>query len=251
MKIVIVTGGFDPVHSGHIDYINSARALGDVLFVGVNSDSWLTRKKGRPFMPFIERVDILKNIKSVDRVIEFDDSDDTAINAIEQVKIQYPNDEIIFANGGDRTKENIPEMVVGGVEFVFGVGGNNKKNSSSWILEEWKSPKTERSWGYYRTIYEPDKTFKAKELIVNPGQTLSMQQHQNRAEHWFVAEGYATIYTIENSREILLGVFGKHQSINIPKQSWHRLANETDKQLKLIELQYGTECVEEDIIRKQ
>ena len=250
MKIVIVTGGFDPLHSGHIAYFKAAKTLGDWLIVGLNSDEWLARKKGRPFMPLQERMAIIGNLNIVDEVMIYDDSDGSSCEAIRLAKQRYPDAYIIFANGGDRTKDNIPEMVFNDVEFVFAVGGEDKKNSSSWILEDWKSPKTSRPWGYYRTIYEPDRTFKAKELIVEPGKTLSMQQHQHRAEHWFVAEGYATIYTIENEHETLLGVFGKHQSINIPKQSWHRLANETGNQLKLIELQYGTECVEEDIIRK-
>jgi cytidyltransferase-like protein len=139
-KIVLVTGGFDPVHSGHISYIRAARELGDVLIVGVNSDSWLVRKKGEPFMPLDERGAIIEEFKSVDAVIVFDDSDGTAIDAIKQVLELYPEDEVIFANGGDRTLDNIPEMVVESerLHFVFGVGGEDKKNSSSWILKDYK-----------------------------------------------------------------------------------------------------------------
>ena len=138
-KIVLVTGGFDPVHSGHIEYINAARKLGDVLFIGLNSDDWLIRKKGKPFMPWNERHIILSNIRSVDDVFAFDDSDGTAIDAIRRIREENPDHTIIFANGGDRTKENIPEMECGleDVEFVFGVGGQDKKNSSSWILSNW------------------------------------------------------------------------------------------------------------------
>ena len=109
-KIVLVTGGFDPVHSGHVSYIRAARELGDVLIVGVNSDSWLVRKKGEPFMPLDERGAIIEEFKSVDVVIVFDDSDGTAIDAINQVLEMYPEDEVFFANGGDRTLDNIPEM---------------------------------------------------------------------------------------------------------------------------------------------
>ena len=76
--IVLVTGGFDPIHSGHINYIKEAKKLGDILVVGVNSDDWLTRKKGRPFMPLSERAEILRNIVGVDFVIDFDDSDGSA-----------------------------------------------------------------------------------------------------------------------------------------------------------------------------
>jgi mannose-6-phosphate isomerase-like protein (cupin superfamily) len=179
------------------------------------------------------------------------DDYNSAINFIKQVKAHYPNDKIIFANGGDRTSENIPEMAVEGVEFVFGIGGENKANSSSWILEEWKAPKTERTWGYYRVIHEYDRHTKVKELAVPPGGKLSMQRHQERAEHWFVAEGSATVYTINQATDIdLHGTYAQHQSLHIPQGMWHQLANETDKQLKLVEIQYGTNCVEEDIERQ-
>lgn len=137
--IVIATGGFDPVHSGHIAYLNAAKELGDMLIVGVNSDEWLTRKKGKPFMPFRERFAVVFNLKSVDNMVLFDDDDNTAIDAIRQTRLMYPTYKIIFANGGDRTKDNIPEMSFedDNLEFVFGVGGENKMNSSSKILENW------------------------------------------------------------------------------------------------------------------
>lgn len=139
MRIVLVTGGFDPIHSGHISLLNQAALLGDKLIVGINSDDWLTRKKGQPFMTWQEREIIISNLHMVNEVISFDDSDNTAIDSIRKVKEKYPNDGIIFANGGDRTKDNIPEMVFDDVQFVFGVGGTNKANSSSWILEKWKN----------------------------------------------------------------------------------------------------------------
>lgn len=133
-RVVLVTGGFDPLHSGHIAYFQAARRLGDMLVVGVNSDAWLERKKGRAFMPSSERITIIQHLKMVSHCILFNDNDDTAIEAINNVKMMYPNSHIIFANGGDRTQENIPEMVCKDVEFVFGVGGEEKINSSSWIL---------------------------------------------------------------------------------------------------------------------
>ena len=252
-KIVLVTGGFDPLHSGHIEYFKAARALGDRLIVGVNSDMWLTRKKGRPFMPWAERANIVQGLEIVDQVIAFDDSDGSACQAIEQVKAEYPTGEIIFANGGDRTDKNIPEMRVSGARFVFGVGGFNKANSSSWILEEWKSPKTERPWGYYRVLHEVPGEFttKVKELTVVPGQRLSMQRHTERSEFWFVAQGQATVYGVDTSTDLeLIGRYNQHESLYIPKTSWHQLANEGTEPLKLIEIQYGTSCVEEDIERK-
>jgi cytidyltransferase-like protein len=138
-KIVIATGGFDPIHSGHIAYLNEAKKLGDFLIVGLNSDHWLQRKKGKFLLSFNERFCILSHLKMVDFVINFDDSDNSAKNAIIKVRSANVNEKIIFANGGDRTSENIPEMSLNddNLEFVFGVGGNFKMNSSSWILNKW------------------------------------------------------------------------------------------------------------------
>ena len=254
MKIVLCTGGFDPLHSGHIAYFDAARTLGDRLVVGINSDAWLTRKKGRPFMPAAERRAIIENLRMVDRVVEFNDDDDTAIDAIRAVRDYYirPGTKFIFANGGDRTADNIPEMVFDDVDFRFGVGGENKMNSSSWILTEWKTPRTDRAWGHYRVLHEVGPHTKLKELTVMPGQRLSMQRHDQRAEFWFVAEGEATVYTIDDAstdQEIKFELT-VHQNTIINTNEWHQLCNETDQPLKLIEIQYGNRCVEEDIERK-
>jgi cytidyltransferase-like protein len=251
-KIVLVTGGFDPLHSGHIAYLESAKKLGDILVVGVNSDAWLTRKKGQAFMPWRERSAIIRALHCVDFVIDFDDADGTARHAIQMTRQSYPQDHIIFANGGDRTDKNIPEMDINdtNLKFAFGVGGFNKANSSSWILEEWKAPKTERAWGYYRVLHEVPGT-KVKELTVMPGQSLSMQRHHDRAEHWHVAEGTATVYSInKKSDQELLGEFGPHTHIHINRNEWHQLCNKTDQPLKIVEIQYGENCVEDDIERK-
>ena len=251
MKIVLVTGGFDPVHSGHIAYFKAARELGDKLYVGLNSDAWLRRKKGSAFMPWSERAAVVAAMHVVDRIIEFDDADGSSCAAIEAVKLLHPDHEIVFANGGDRTAVNIPEMAVQDVIFKFGVGGEDKKNSSSWILEEWKTPKTTRAWGYYRVLHEVGANTKLKELTVAPKTCLSMQRHDQRAEFWFVAQGEAAIYTLDNSSDHdLVGHFGVHEHIWIAKNQWHMLCNETDQPIKLIEIQYGENCVEEDIERK-
>jgi len=251
MKIVLVTGGFDPVHSGHIAYLKAARELGDKLIVGVNSDEWLKRKKGKSFMPISERVSIIENLKPVDGVLLFNDNDGSAIEAIKNVRQLYPDAHIVFANGGDRTANNIPEMIFDDVEFVFGVGGEDKKNSSSWILTEWKTPKTSRAWGYYRVLHEVGAGVKLKELTVAPKTCLSMQRHEQRAEFWFVAEGEAAVYTLDASTyHDLKCHMTAHQHTFIATNEWHMLCNETDQPLKLIEIQYGENCIEEDIERK-
>ena len=252
-KIVLVTGGFDPLHSGHIEYFKSAKKLGDLLVVGINSDSWLSRKKGAPFMPDQERNGIVKNLSMVDRTIFFNDRDGSAKEAIRDLRALYPNDQIIFANGGDRTQENIPEMDIkdDNLVFAFGVGGENKMNSSSWILQEWKAPKTERVWGYYRVLHEQGKDVKVKELTVEPGKCLSMQRHKDRGEHWFVSEGTATVYTLNRSTDVeLIGKFNKFENLHIGKTEWHQLCNETESPLKIVEIQYGDNCIEDDIERK-
>ena len=251
MKIVIVTGGFDPIHSGHIALLKEAKNLGHALAVGLNSDEWLRRKKGHEFMPWSERSAIIENLKMVDIVFSFDDSDGSAIDAIKRVKEVYPEDEIIFANGGDRTKDNIPEMVFEDVEFVFGIGGEDKKNSSSWILDEWKSPKTARPWGYYKVLHQVGKEVKLKELTVDPGKSLSMQKHKQRAEFWFVSEGEASVYTLNRKTDSeLVGKFTQFDHTWIANNEWHQLVNETSEPLRIIEIQYGSDCSEEDIERK-
>lgn len=246
MKVVLVTGGFDPLHSGHIAYFKAAKALGDLLIVGLNSDAWLERKKGRAFMPMSERFSVVSALKVVDSVLIYNDDDGSSCDAIRLARARHPDAEIIFANGGDRTKDNIPEMSVPDVTFKFGVGGDTKLNSSSWILEEWSAPKTIRPWGYYRVLHSPNKNVKVKELTVNPGNRLSMQRHQHRAEFWFVAEGTATVKWDEHGHTTTK----IYQTEKIQQNEWHQLVNETDKPLKIVEIQYGDNCDESDIERR-
>jgi cytidyltransferase-like protein len=248
--IVLVTGGFDPLHSGHIAYFEAAKALGDRLIVGVNSDAWLARKKGRSFMDHIERTAIIDAIGIVDQTIWFNDDDGSACAAIEKVKTLYPNDDIVFANGGDRTRTNIPEMSVESVAFKFGVGGENKMNSSSWILEEWKAPKTNRAWGYYRVLHDVP-GMKVKELTVNPGESLSMQRHWLRHEYWIVQEGTAVVNSKTSGGYALPPkTLYKYNEHHVPMLEWHQLTNPYTVPLRIVEIQYGERCVEEDIERE-
>jgi cytidyltransferase-like protein len=251
-KVVLATGGYDPLHSGHIAYFRQAKELGDILVVGVNSDSWLERKKGKAFLPFEERECIIKNLKVVDSVISFDDSDGSAKDAIRKVLAKYPDAMCLFANGGDRTKQNIPEMEIEDprLQFLFGIGGENKANSSSWILREWKAPKTQRAWGYYRVLDTPNPNVKVKELTVDPGKRLSMQRHMGRSEVWFVSEGTATVWTLRGRNErVFIGRYPKYSSIKVNVKEWHQLENQGENPLKIIEIQYGVKCEEEDIER--
>ena len=248
-KVVLVTGGFDPLHSGHIAYFKAAKQLGDKLVVGVNTDAWLTRKKGRAFMPANERVTIVQNLSMVDHCILFGDDDNTAIEAIKNVKFMYPDADIIFANGGDRTADNIPEMVFDDVEFVFGVGGEDKKNSSSWILQEWSQPTTERAWGKY-TVLDTGIGWKVKQLEFAVGKALSDQRHFNRSEHWHIVEGQVQMTLEFPNGDIEIKTYTAGESIDIPVKTWHKAVNAGDIPAKVVEVWLGTELTEDDIERR-
>jgi cytidyltransferase-like protein len=248
MKIIVVSGGFDPIHSGHIDYLSSAKNFGDKLIVALNSDEWLEKKKGKFFMPFSERCSILKSIKYVDEVIDFDDDDmGSCINALNKIKKQYPNDEIFFANGGDRNKQNIPEMSLEGINFIFSVGGDNKKNSSSWILNKWQYYFEERQWGSFFNLFQT-KNIKVKELIIKPGKSMSFQKHSKRNEIWLVSQGSCVVAYLDNEsvKEIKLNKFDNYI---VPLGHWHQIKNPYKVTTHIIEIQYGEECEEDDIIR--
>jgi len=253
--IVLVTGGFDPLHSGHIEYFKAAKKLGDKLIVGLNSDDWLTRKKGRPFMPFHERLALLTEMTIVDDVISFDDSDNSACGAIYKTLATNESVHIIFANGGDRTDANIPEMTTyadaHNVEFVFGVGGENKANSSSWILDEWKTQKTERDWGYWRVLDDkPEKGYKVKELVIYPGKSLSDQRHFKRSEQWNILEGEVKMTTEWDGRQEITYLKPGNMPYEIAKEVWHLPSNPGETNAHVLEIQRGEQCIEEDIERR-
>ena len=137
-KVSLVTGGFDPIHSGHISYFARAKDFSDFLVVGINTEEWLTKKKGQYFQSWVERADIIRHLRMVDAVITVPDDDKgSACGAI--AKCLEIADTVVFCNGGDRGKTNTPEIDKYGdnprVQFEIGIGGEDKKNSSSWILK--------------------------------------------------------------------------------------------------------------------
>ena len=159
-SIIVLSGGFDPVHKGHLRMFREASWLGHQVIVGLNSDEWLTRKKDKPFMDFEERKEILEGFKYINQVLPFDDTDDTASDLIRRVHTIYNSEahehsysdighqgfidyhDIYFANGGDRTSENVPEMDVCkqyDITMLWGIGGG-KIQSSSWLIDK-KNPK--------------------------------------------------------------------------------------------------------------
>ena len=155
-SVIIMSGGFDPIHKGHMRMFREASNLGHQVIVGLNSDAWLTRKKKKPFMKFYERKEILEGIKYISSVVKFDDKDDTARSLIHQVRSTYNggmfnhdwegknptgrNDyKIYFANGGDRATSEVPESAVCrkyNIKMVDGLGNKIRSSSSLTGLKE-------------------------------------------------------------------------------------------------------------------
>jgi len=227
--IVLVTGGFDPIHSGHLAMFKEAKKLGDELLVGINSDEWLIRKKGFRYMSWTERSEVISMMTIVDKIIPFNDKDGSSNDAIAVAKM-LSGDNVTFANGGDRNKDTTMEYGNpdhDDVTFAFNVGGGDKKNSSSDIV------KVKRQWGYYKNIYSGD-GFKVKELVINPMSSLSMQIHKYRSETWNLVSGQCTIYL--NGKEIIMS---KNKPIQINKGDWHKCLNESNEPAHIIEIWKG------------
>tara|TARA_X000000950_G_scaffold201757_1_gene242904 strand:+ start:4100 stop:4873 length:774 start_codon:yes stop_codon:yes gene_type:complete len=250
MKISVVSGGFDPIHSGHIAYLKSAKKISDYLIVALNSDEWIIDKKKKVFMPLEERKNILMNISFVDEVVTFeDDEKGSCIDALKKIKSKYPVDEIVFCNGGDRNKENIPEMSVNNINFKFGVGGDEKVNSSSWLLKKWKFESEKRVWGSFYNLFD-SVDVKVKELVVSPKKGMSYQKHSERNEMWLVSQGSCEVVYSKKDPNIKTKItLNKFDNFNIAKGEWHQITNPFDEECKIIEIQYGKSVTEDDIER--
>ena len=141
--ISIVSGGFDPIHPGHIIMMKDCLKFSDHLIVGVNSNEWLSKKKGNYFMDIKHRIMIIENLEVVSEVMEFKDDEKGSANyLLEKVRGKYPNNKIVFANGGDRSDTSkILEFNVSqklNIDLKFGIGGNHKESSSSDLLKRWE-----------------------------------------------------------------------------------------------------------------
>jgi D-beta-D-heptose 7-phosphate kinase/D-beta-D-heptose 1-phosphate adenosyltransferase len=143
--VVAVSGGFDPIHIGHTRLFDEAKKLGDELVVILNNDNWLLKKKGYAFMPENERKEVIEALRSVDRVVLTDHKENCEdMSVCAELRKIKPD---IFANGGDRTKNNIPEIPVCeevGCEMLFSVGKGGKIQSSSWLVQKFKELKDKK-----------------------------------------------------------------------------------------------------------
>lgn len=246
-RVVAVSGGFDPLHIGHVRMFEEARKLGDKLAVIINNDNWLRMKKGFTFMPQRERAEIIRSLPFVDKVVFTDhkkgDTDKSVCRTLARVR---PD---IFANGGDRVSKNVPEVALCkelGIKMIFNVGAGGKVQSSSWMINNSRRPasKAVRPWGEYYGWDEGD-GWNLKTIYIKPNKRLSLQYHHHREEWWLLVEGDATA-TVREGNDVLTIPLRKGEVFRVGKKQIHRLASK--KGGVVVEVAYGA-FDEEDIVR--
>ena len=239
-ECVVVSGGFDPIHVGHLRMFTEASELAPRLIVIINSDNFLIEKKGYVFMPIAERIEIIEGFAVVNKVVESIDEDLTVCETLEWLARE--ENIKIFANGGDRnSKDAISEAEVceqNNIRLEFNIGGGKIQSSSSLVSNEVIKP-----WGSYKT-FEKDKGFLVKRITIAPGESLSLQSHKHRSEHWLLAAGVATVECDGEK-----GYLNQFESISIPQGAKHRLSNEGKEFLQVVEVQFGEILSEADITR--
>ena len=249
--IVVVSGGFDPVHKGHTSLFTNAATHGKV-HVLLNSDEWLARKKGAAFLPLETRKDVLENISSISEVHEVDDRDESVVQGLAALRKRYKNTKIYFANGGDRGLHNTPEMQMCehlGIEMLWNVGGD-KIDSSSDLLSKYQHRHgirhaQSRKWGTFEILEQGEKHL-VKLLTIRPRQNISYQRHNERSEQWLVLEGTGLFVLDEKKFEIVA-----KDSVLVPPMSWHWVKNiSQDQPLYILETWFGDILEESDIERE-
>lgn len=193
-KIIAVSGGFDPLHVGHIRMLKEAAQLGRLVVI-LNNDNWLLAKKGFAFMPEEERKELIESLSFVYKVVLTEhaphDPDRSVCRELQHIK---PD---IFANGGDRkTARDIPEAArckKHGIKMIFNMGEGGKVQSSSWLTGAVKKngSKAERPWGNF-LLHQHDKDFWIKTIELKPGGETSVERHAERDEIWIGIRGIVT-----------------------------------------------------------
>ena len=249
--IVVVSGGFDPAHEGHLALFIDAAKYGRV-HVLLNSDEWLARKKGSALLPWSTRRELLINLQAVHRVMPVEDQDDTVCQGLISLRKDYPHTKILFANGGDRKEGNTPEVAVctsQKIDVLWNIGGE-KKNSSSSLLSKYEHKHgirhaVTRTWGQFEIVAQ-GKGWLTKILTVWPRENISFQKHLHREERWLVLEGEGEFFSAEAGRWPVK----PSDQIHIPVNSTHWIANTGhDKDLVILETWLGDKLEESDIER--
>ena len=245
---VAVSGGFDPLHVGHVRMLQEARQLGDKLVVIINNDHWLRSKKGFVFMPEKERAELIRAFSFVDKVVltdhKKDDDDRSVVRSLRKVK---PH---IFANGGDRVNTNTPEVQACkelGIKMVFGVGQGGKVQSSSWMIRDAirASARGVRPWGEFYS-WNKGPGWYLKTIHIKPRKRLSLQYHNQRSEYWMLVEGDAIATTRTEGGELTQTKLRKNELFHVPLGTHHRL--ESKKGGVVVEIAMG-DFDENDIVR--
>ena len=256
---VVVSGGFDPLHSGHISLFEDASKYGKVIAI-INNDNFLLRKKKYIFMPVAERLAVVASNQFVKETFISIDHDDTVCLSIQHL-IDKGFNIGHFANGGDReTLEDIPESnvcVKNSIELIFGIGGGKTQSSSdltenlfslmnaeSEIKKDITIKKiTQKPWGSYQVLHQ-EQEFLLKKLIINPGEEISSQFHNHRHEHWVILSGAIVVILDGKNSEMLI-----NDHIYVPKGSKHQIINSSEDPAEIIEIQSGRIIAEDDIVR--
>ncbi len=246
-KVIAVSGGFDPLHVGHLRMFEEAKEYGDKLVVILNNDAWLRAKKGYAFMPEEQRARIIRALKEVDEVVitghKENDPDRSVCSELAKIR---PH---VFANGGDRKQENVPEVTACkdlGIRMLFNIGGEKVESSSDLVSRALlamgnKAVLThERPWGSY-TLFAEGANYWVKSITLKAGARTSLQRHVDRGELWMCVDG--DIHAVLGKRSKDMNLF---DAVRFAAGTIHRLSSIHGG--TILEIGYG-KCDEEDIER--
>ena len=248
---VIVSGGFDPIHIGHLNLINEASKLGKVIVI-VNSDEFLLKKKGFYLIPSNERVEIIKNLKNVASVFLSIDKDASVSESIKTLAADKSFNIKFFANGGDRKNDSdIPEKKIceeNDIKLIFDVGGGKTQSSSSLFKEaidifNFYKNYTKKPWGSYLNLLK-ESNFLVKKILVDVNEEISYQSHKYRDEHWILVDGSLEVINGNSTR-----ILKSNDYDFIKRGAKHKIKNIGSSTAVMIEIQFGDKIDENDINR--